>query len=105
MKNLLSTAGAMGIDYADFLARTDLLAASGATVLVSNYFEYYRLAAYLSRILNSARNHDGVPSLKELFDERFYENLEGGILEAFGRLFKNDLKLFIYPLKDDRPGS
>src|SRR4028118_1313071 len=42
----------------------------------------------------------GIPSLVELFDERYYEHLEGGILESFGRLFKNDLKLFVYPLKD-----
>ena len=42
----------------------------------------------------------GAGSLRELFDEHFYQNLEGGILESFGRLFKNDLKLFVYPLLD-----
>jgi hypothetical protein len=106
MKNLLSTANGDGeIDYADFLARADVLAASGATVLISNYFEYYRLAAYLSRYTKQRIGITmGIPSLIELFDEKFYEHLEGGILEAFGRLFKNDLKLFIYPLKDRQTG-
>jgi hypothetical protein len=35
----------------------------------------------------------------ELFDEKYYVDLPGGILESFGRLFKNDLKLFVYPLR------
>ncbi|MBC7806922.1 MAG: TonB-dependent receptor [Akkermansiaceae bacterium] len=107
MKNLLSTANGAGeIDYADFLARADVLAASGATVLVSNYFEYYRLAAYLGRYTKRRIGITmGVPSLVELFDEKFYEHLEGGILEAFGRLFKNDLRLYIYPFKDQKTGQ
>lgn len=107
MKNLLSTANGDGeIDYADFLARADMLAASGATVLVSNYFEYYRLAAYLGRYTKQRIGITmGVPSLMDLFDEKYYEHLEGGILEGFGRLFKNDLKLYIYPLKDQRTGQ
>ncbi len=40
----------------------------------------------------------GAGSLRDLFDERYYQSLEGGILESFGRLFKNDLRLYIYPL-------
>ncbi|MCX6368431.1 MAG: TonB-dependent receptor, partial [Armatimonadetes bacterium] len=98
MKNLLASGE---IDYADFLARADVLAATGATVLISDYFEYYRLAAYLRRYTKLAIGITmGIPSLKDLFEERFYEDLEGGILESFGRLFKNDLRLFVYPLMD-----
>ena len=40
----------------------------------------------------------GASSLRDLFDEKYYDELEGGILESFGRLFKNDLRLYIYPL-------
>lgn len=47
----------------------------------------------------------GVPTLRELFEERYYSDLEGGILESFGRLFKNDLKLYAYPLLDARTGG
>jgi hypothetical protein len=102
MRNLLETGE---IDYADFLARADTLAATGYTVLISDYFEYYRLAAYISRYTNKKIGITmGVPSLQELFDEKYYEHLEGGILESFGRLFKNDLKLYVYPLKETETG-
>ncbi len=98
MKNLLASGE---IDYADFLARADVLAATGATVLISDYFEYYRLAAYLQRYTRQPIGITmGIPSLAELFEEHYYANLEGGILESFGRLFKSNLKLYIYPLMD-----
>ena len=103
MRNLRSTAEAGGgIDYDDFLARAEVLAATGATVLISDYFEYYRLASYLRRYTKLPIGITmGIPSLVDLFDERYYEHLEGGILESFGRLFRNDLKLYVYPLFDE----
>jgi len=94
------------IDYRDFLARADMLVASGMTVLISDYFQYYRLAAYLSRYTKSKIGISmGIGSLRELFDEKYYTALEGGILESFGRLFKNDLKLYVYPLRDAETGE
>src|SRR5207302_8798810 len=98
MRNLL--AGGTDVDRRDFLARADLLAACGMTVLISDYFEYYRLAAYLAwRTKERIGIVMGVPSLFELFDEKYYTQLPGGILESFGRLFKNDLKLYVYPVR------
>jgi hypothetical protein len=47
----------------------------------------------------------GVPTLREIFDEKYYADLEGGILESFGRMFKNDLKLYVYPLLEQKTGS
>jgi len=41
----------------------------------------------------------GMPTLQELFEEKYYDKLEGGILESFGRMFKNDLRLYVYPLQ------
>ncbi len=103
MNNLLAEGE---LDYRDFLARVDLLAAVGKTVLISNYFEYYQLAAYLSRYTKKKIGITmGAASLRELFDEKYYIQLEGGILESFGRLFKNDLKLYIYPLLDTASGD
>jgi hypothetical protein len=88
------------VDRRDFLARADLLGACGMTVLISDYFEYYRLAAYLAQRTNERIGMVmGVPSLLELFDETYYTKLPGGILESFGRLFKNDLRLYVYPLR------
>jgi hypothetical protein len=103
MSNLLAEGE---IDLSDFLARADVLAATGHTVLISDYFEYYRLAAYLWRYTNRRIGIVmGAGSLSQLFDECFYDKLEGGILESFGRLFKNDLKLYIYPLRDPKTGQ
>lgn len=94
------------IDLRDFIARADTLAACGMTVLISDYFEYYRLAAYLSRYSKKKIGVTmGAGSLLQLFDEKYYSALDGGILESFGRLFKNDLKLYIYPLLDQSNGS
>jgi hypothetical protein len=94
------------IDYRDFLARADTLGAAGKIVLISNYFEYYRLAAYLSRYTTKRIGVTmGAASLRELFDKSYYAHLEGGILESFGRLFKNDLKLYVYPYLDPATGQ
>jgi hypothetical protein len=41
----------------------------------------------------------GINNLLEVFNESHYENLEGGILESFGRLFRNATKLYIYPMR------
>ena len=98
MRNLLVTGT---IDLSDFLARADVLAAAGKTVLISNYFEYYRLAAYLARYTSEPIAVTmGVGSLLDLFKEQYYTGLEGGILEAFGKLFTKDLRIYVYPLRD-----
>lgn len=94
------------INLRDFLARAETLAACGLTVLISNYFEFYRLAAYLAQFSkNKIALTMGAGSLIELFNEKYYSTLEGGILESFGRLFKNDLQLYVYPLLDDETDS
>ena len=94
------------LDHRDFLARVDILGALGRTVLISRFGEYYRLAGYLSRYTNRPIGLVmGVPSLLEIFNERYYLNLEGGILEALGRMFKCGLKLFVYPMIDEPTGK
>jgi hypothetical protein len=104
MRNLL--AGGAAVDRRDFLARADLLAACGMTVLISDYFEYSRLAAYLAaRTTERIGIVMGVPSLADLFDESNHTHLPGGILESLGRLFKNDLKLFVYPMLRSEDGA
>ena len=100
MANLL--AGGHDIDRRDFLARADLLAACGLTVIISDYVEYHRLAAYLSwRTDGQIGIVMGLPSLLDMFQTERHAKLPGGILEGFGRLFKNDLKLFVYPMLTD----
>lgn len=99
MSNLLSGSG--DIDLRDFLARADLLSTAGKTVLISDYSEYYRLAAYLGRYTHQPIAVTmGAASLKDLFSEQYYTGLEGGILEAFGRLFTRNLRIYVYPLME-----
>jgi hypothetical protein len=94
------------IDAKDFLDRVDLLGSLGLTVLISNYAEFHRLAAYLFRYTKEMIGLVmGVPTLREIFEEKYYADLEGGILESFGRLFKNHLRLYVYPWRDPVNGS
>jgi hypothetical protein len=95
-------AGGDVVDRRDFLARADLMAACGLTTLISDYVAYHRLAAYLAwRTDGPIGMVMGVPSLIDLFDESQHAELPGGILESFGRLLKNDLRLFVYPMLRD----
>ena len=99
--NNLSSDKAANIDVQDFLNRADILCALGKNVLISNYGEYYRLAQYLFRYTsNPIAIAMGLPSLREIFNEKYYEALPGGILESFGRLFKHDLRLYVCPELD-----
>jgi hypothetical protein len=103
LENLLSEGR---LNHADFLARVDILGALGRTVIISKFGEYFRLASYLSRYTKQKIGLVmGVPSLMEIFDEKYYLHLEGGILEALGRMFKSGLKLYVYPMIDEKTGA
>ena len=107
MQNLAAWGGTSGkIDHTDFLERADVLGKLGYTVLISKFGEYFKVGAYLSRCTSKMIGIAmGIPSLIDLFQEKYYTNLEGGILESLGRLFKNDLKLYVYPVKDEKTGE
>ena len=44
----------------------------------------------------------GAITIPEVFDPSFYTDLEGGLLESIGRLFRGDLTLFVYPYLDPK---
>lgn len=92
------------IDEKDFLDRVDILCSLGHNVMISNYHEYYRLVAYLSRLSKLKSGLlVGIPSLQNIFDEKHYTFLPGGILESFATLFSRNVKLYVYPtLRDDQ---
>ncbi len=91
---------------ADFVSRAEVLATTGHTVMISDFPEYYRLAAYLSRYTDRPIGMAmGLATLRSLFDERYYDHLDGGILESLGRLFKHQIRLFVYPQKDPESGA
>ncbi len=94
------------IDVQDFLHRAEILCAMGKNVLISDYGEFYRLAAYLFRFTRRPIGIAlGVPTLAQIFEEKYYQDLDGGILEAFGRLFRNDLRLYVCPARDRDSGE
>jgi hypothetical protein len=95
-----------GIDTIDFLQRAETLSALGKTVLVSNFRRFHRLASYLSRYTNRPLGITlGASNLKEIFDESFYNESEGGLLGGLGQLFKNPARLYVYPHQDLESGT
>jgi len=91
------------IDEQDFMDRARLLCSLGQTVLISNFQEYYRLVEYFS-LYSKARMGlaMGVNNLVDIFDEKYYRHLSGGILEAFGKLFFKDLRVYLYPMENEQ---
>lgn len=90
------------IDEKDFLDRVDILCSLGQTVLISNFHEYYKLVAYLSKITKLKLGVVlGYPNLEYIFSEEHYKDLPGGILESFATLFSRKVKLFVYPTLRD----
>ncbi|MGP8022281.1 MAG: TonB-dependent receptor [Limisphaerales bacterium] len=94
------------IDHRDFLDRVDTLSALGKTVLISSFRRYHRLVMYLSKY---TQKNIGLPlglvRLRDVMDESFYTDLEGGLMESLGQLFKNDAKLYVYPSLDRKTGK
>lgn len=94
------------IDEEDFMDRARLLCSLGHTVMISNFQEYYKLVEYFSRYTKMRMGLAmGVNNLVDIFDEKYYRHLSGGILEAFGKLFFKDLKVYLYPMKDPETGE
>ena len=90
------------IDEQDFMDRARLLCSLGQTVLISNFQEYYKLVEYFSQYSKSRMGLAmGVNNLVDIFDEKYYRHLSGGILEAFGKLFFKDLRVYLYPMLND----
>ena len=88
----------------DFIDRADLLCSMGYTVLISNYLKHYKMIEYISTITRGKKIGVllGIDTLHTIFDEKYYDTLNGGLLEAFGRGFGHNVKMYIYPaLKTD----
>ena len=90
----------------DFVDRAVVLCGIGQTVLISNYQMYYKFVEFFSRHTKKRMGVIiGASTLVEIFNERYYRDLNGGILEAFGILFSRDLKILLYPWKDEESGD
>jgi hypothetical protein len=91
----------------DFVDRAELLGSLGYTVMISNYLKYYKMVDYLSEFSRGRKMGVilGIYNLHTIFDEKYYTNLPGGLLEAFGRGFGHNVKLYIYPARDVETGD
>lgn len=91
------------INERDFLDRAELLCSLGQNVMITNFQEYFKLVEYFSEFTKARMGLAmGVYNLIQIFDEKYYRHLSGGILEAFGKLFYRDLKVYMYPYKDSK---
>ena len=94
----LSTDGE--IDERDFLDRADIIGSLGYNVIISNFSEYYKLVHYFTEFTKNATKIGlgmGVNNLLEVFNPNYYENLPGGIMEAYRKLIKKNVVLILYP--------
>ncbi len=70
--------------------------------MISNFQEYYRVVEYFAKYTKARMGLAmGVNNLVDIFDEKYYRHLSGGILEAFGKLFYRDMKVYLYPMIDE----
>jgi len=92
------------VDHADFLARMDTLRELGRTVMISNYSRFHNVTTYLRRYTKDRIGMVlGVPTLAQIFEEKHYADLDGGILEALGRLVGGGpVRLYVYPFHDTK---
>ena len=94
------------INERDFLDRAELLCSLGQNVIITNFQQYFKLVEYFSEFTKERMALTmGSQNLVEIFDEKYYRNLSGGILEAFGKLFYRDLKVYMYPYLDADSGE
>lgn len=91
----------------DFVDRAELLGSLGHTVMISNYLKYYKMVDYLSEFSRGRKMGVilGIYNLHTIFDEKYYKNLKGGLLEAFGRGFGHNVKLYVYPATNVETGD
>ena len=103
----LSNLSAEGkINERDFLDRAELLCSLGQNVMITSFQQYFKLVEYFSEFTKERMALAmGVYNLIQIFDEKYYRDVSGGILEAFGKLFYRDLKIYMYPYHDQETGE
>jgi len=90
------------VPEADIIERVQLLNSLGYNVMISDYTRYFSLRAYFRQYTSLQIGIVvGMANMRQIFDEDFYRGVEGGILEAFGKLFPDHTRVFVYPELDD----
>ncbi len=85
-------------DERDFLDRVDILCGMGQNVMITNFKEFYKISNWFRKYqIKNIRMVIGALTFQKILEKKFYTHLKGGILEAFGKLFTENLKVYLYP--------
>ncbi|PTN09252.1 TonB-dependent receptor [Mangrovibacterium marinum] len=94
------------VDETDFLQRVDLLNMVGQSVMVSNFSRYFELVNYFGQFkMIKLRIIMGMPTFDMILDGSLYSDLRGGLLESVGKLFHENVKLYLFPFIDTKSGE
>jgi hypothetical protein len=100
--SLNSVLDSKSTDDSEQLHRIKHLLKEFGGVMVTSFSETYQLAQYLHRYTSEPiRFAMGVSSLMQLFDEKYYGELDGGVVEALGRFLSQNMKLYILRMPAD----
>lgn len=103
LKNLMKNEK---LDEKDFLHRVDLLNMMGQSVMVSRFYRYFQLVKYFAQFkMIKLRIVVGLPTFDKIMDNSQYTDLRGGLLEAIGALFQENVKMYLYPYTDMNTGE
>jgi hypothetical protein len=82
----------------DLLRRIDALLVAGGDVILFRERELYHMKALVNRYTQApVRFVSGLSLIIRAFDD-VYSNLDGGHLEALGRLFAQNVRIYAYPM-------
>jgi hypothetical protein len=89
-------------DY-ELVKRVERLNDLGQCIMISDFRENYQLTEYLIRFTKAPiRLVMGIATLVQLFQETYYERLDGGIVEAMGRLIARNVRIYAYTMSAER---
>ena len=88
----------LGPEIPDLLARIDALLTAGGDVLLFRQRELYHMTALVNRHTRAPVRFAAGLSLVIRAFEDVYGNLEGRRLEALGRLFAQNVRIYAYPM-------
>ncbi len=82
------------------LQKIKMILALGLPVLVTRFPLFYEMKEFIRLASNKPLAIViGATHLDKLFDEKFYSDLSGGLLEGMGKLLDKSTRLYIYPHK------
>ncbi|MFZ4455323.1 MAG: hypothetical protein ACOYOT_03800 [Bacteroidales bacterium] len=94
------------VDEKDFLHRVDLLNMMGQSVMISRFTRFFKLVNYFAQFkMIKLRLVIGLPTFDKILDNSNYSDLRGGLLEAMGALFQENVKAYLYPYMDVKTGE